>query len=314
MEVTSTFLKMDDQVEVFVKKWENLNEQPNAIVQLSHGMAEHIERYDDFAKFLVQHNIFVYGNDHRGHGRTGEKAGLFGFFSEQEGFERAVDDLYAVNLLIQKEYKDVPIILLGHSMGSFLARRYIQRYGESITGVIISGTGGNPGLTGKLGKQIAKREIRKHGLKTPSPLLNRLSFGSYNKHFSNLKTEFDWLSSDPDEVEKYMNDPLCGFVCSAGYFYDLLKGLEMIHDNRLIQNIPKELPIFIFSGTEDPVGGYSKGVQKVIQQYKRNGLENIESKFFTDGRHEMLNEKNKIDVYHLIFHWITRQLEKESEL
>jgi alpha-beta hydrolase superfamily lysophospholipase len=172
MKIASCWITMDDQVELYVKRWIMEEEtQPRAILQLSHGMAEHIERYDDFARFLVSKGIFVFGNDHRGHGHTGEKAELYGFFSEDDGFERVVDDLYEINKQIQKEYPNVPIFLMGHSLGSFLARRYIQKYADSINGVIISGTGGNPGLAGKLGKWIAKSEIRKKGLKTPSPLL-----------------------------------------------------------------------------------------------------------------------------------------------
>lgn len=310
MERTFDWIKTDHNVDLYVRKWIIPDVQPTAIVQLSHGMAEHIERYDTFANFLLQKGIYVYGNDHRGHGQTGKKAGLHGFFAEENGFEQVVDDLYAVNEFIRREYPNVPIFLMGHSMGSFLARRYIQKYSHSIRGVIISGTGGNPGIAGKLGKVIAKREIRKAGVKSPSPLLNRLSFGSFNKGVVNPKTDFDWLSSDPIEVNKYINDPLCGFICSSGYFFDLFTGLEKIHNNQLIQQIPKDLPIFIFSGEKDPVGGNTKGVQKVIQQYKQNGLENVDYMFFKDGRHEMLNETNKEEVFHTVYDWLSKQLER----
>ncbi|MEK3889121.1 alpha/beta hydrolase [Bacillus sp. FSL K6-3431] len=311
MEITSNWLTMNDQVEIHVKKWVSKDVHPQAILQLSHGMAEHIERYDEFAQYLVQKGVFVFGNDHRGHGKTAEKAGLYGFFAEEDGFEFVVNDLYHVNQWIQKEFPDIPIYLMGHSMGSFLARRYIQKYSASIKGVIISGTAGSPGVAGKLGKQIAKREIRKKGAKTPSPLLDRLSFGSFNKGMANSRTKFDWLTSDHHEVEKYINDPLCGFLCSAGYFYDLFTGLEKIHNNELIQHIPNQLPMFIFSGDKDPVGGMGKGVQKVIKQYEQNGLQNIESKFFHNGRHEMLNETNKEDVYQEVYQWLKKRLKND---
>ncbi len=305
---TYDWLTMDDQVEVYVRNWKIADKQPLAIVQLSHGMAEHIERYDSFANFLLQEGIFVYGNDHRGHGHTGERAGLHGFFAEENGFDRVVTDLYEVNQFIQAKYPNVPIFLLGHSMGSFIARRYIQEYAHSIQGVIISGTGGNPGIAGKIGKQIAKREIRKYGLKKPSTVLNRLSFGAYNRGIDDPQTEFDWLSNDPKEVEKYLNDPYCGFICSSGFFYDLFTGLEKIHHQPFIQKIPKELPILIFSGDHDPVGGHTKGVRKVIQQYTQNGLRNLEYQFFKDGRHEMLNEINKDEVYQIILNWINNHI------
>ncbi len=307
MEITSNWLTMHDQVEIYVKKWVLKNVHPKAILQLSHGMAEHIERYNEFAQYLVHKGVFVYGNDHRGHGKTGEKSGLYGFFAKEDGFEYVVDDLYSVNQWIQKEYPDVPIYLMGHSMGSFLARRYIQKYSHSIKGVIISGTAGSPGIAGEIGKQIAKWEIRIKGAKTPSPLLDRLSFGSFNKGIVNSKTKFDWLTRDQEQVAKYMNDPFCGFLSSAGYFYDLFTGLEKIHHNELIQYIPKQLPMFIFSGDKDPVGRMGKGVQKVIQQYEQNGLGNIEYKFFQNGRHEMLNETNKNEVYHVIYRWLMKQ-------
>jgi len=308
MKITSDWIRMEDQIEVYVKKWEDENIVPHAIVQISHGMAEHIERYDEFATFLVSKGIFVYSNDHRGHGHTGERAGLHGYFSDKDGFERVVEDLFEINKVIQKEHSDIPIFLFGHSMGSFLARRFIQKYAGSIKGVIISGTGSSAGLLGKIGKNIAKREIRKNGAKAPSPLMNRLTFGNYNKNIDEPKTEFDWLSSDPHEVEKYMRDPYCGFVCTAGFFYDLISGMERIHHNKHIERIPKELPMFIFSGEQDPVGGRTKGVQKVIAQYERNGLQNIDSVFFKEGRHEMLNEVNKHEVFNAVHSWISKQL------
>ncbi|MGV3467409.1 MAG: alpha/beta hydrolase [Heyndrickxia sp.] len=308
MKITSDWVRMDDETEIYVKKWEVENAVPYAILQISHGMAEHIERYDEFAKFLVTKGIFVYGNDHRGHGHTGERAGLHGYFSDEDGFERVVDDLFEINKVIRKEHPDIPVFLFGHSMGSFLARRFIQKYAESIKGVIISGTSGNAGLLGRIGKSIAKREIRKNGAKTPSPLMNRLTFGNYNRSIDLPKTEFDWLTKDPDEVEKYMSDPYCGFVCSAGFFFDLITGMERIHQNRHIQGIPKALPMFIFSGEEDPVGGRTKGVRKVIAQYERNGLQNIDSVFFKEGRHEMLNEVNKHDVFNAVYSWMLKQL------
>jgi alpha-beta hydrolase superfamily lysophospholipase len=308
MNVTSEWIPMDDHVEIYIKKWGLVDITPRAILQLAHGMAEHIERYDEFARFLIQNGIVVVGNDHRGHGHTGERAGNFGYFADENGFERVVDDLYEINQRITKEYPNVPIFLMGHSMGSFLSRRYIQKYANTIKGVILSGTGGSSGLAGKVGKLIAKREMRKNGPKMPSPLLNRLSFGQFNKGIDSPKSEFDWLTRESVEVEKYINDPFCGFVCSSSFFYDLLTGLEKIHEENAIQWIPKDLPMFIFSGENDPVGGKTKAVLKVIDQYKRNGIRNIESLFFKEGRHEMLNESNKQDVYEAVYKWITKQL------
>lgn len=302
-----SWLKMDDGTDIFVRSWKGEG-KPKAILQILHGMAEHIGRYEPFAKFLVEKGIWVYGHDHRGHGETGKKAGLFGFFAEENGFDKVTADSYNVTLHIKKEFADVPLFLFGHSMGSFIARRYIQKYRNGLAGVILSGTTGNPGLLGKVGKWLAKREMKKLGKRTPSPLMDKLIFGSYNKGFEAAKNKFAWLSRDEEEVEKYIQDPYCGFVCTSGFFYDLLSGLEKIHDAKEIRNIQKDLPFFIFSGDRDPVGAYSIGVKKVIEQYKKHGINNITSVFYRDGRHEMLNEINRNIVFLDIWTWIDKQL------
>lgn len=302
------WLEMDDGHEIYLRSWVNEGESPKAIVQISHGMAEHIARYDDFAQFLLNRGIFVYGNDHRGHGHTGEKAGVFGYFAQKDGFDRVVNDLHAVTNHIKKLYPDKPIILFGHSLGSFLSRRYIQKYSSDITGVILSGTGGNPGVAAAIGKLVAKREIRKFGKTAPSHVMNRIIFGSYNKGLDHVKNKFSWLSRDESVVHAYLQDPYCGFVCSGTFFYDLLTGLQLIHQDALIQQIRKDLPIFFISGDRDPVGTYAKGVKKAIKQLEKNGLHKIEYRFYQDARHEVLNEINKEEVYEDIIQWIERTL------
>jgi alpha-beta hydrolase superfamily lysophospholipase len=302
------WLTMSDGHDVFVNKWYDENEKPRAILQLSHGMAEHIKRYREFAHSLVSKGIFVYGNDHRGHGRTGEKAGLLGFFAEDNGFERAVWDLKEINAFIHKQYPDTPVFIMGHSMGSFLVRRFVQRFQGLVDGVIISGTGGNPGIMGKVGKRLAKSQIRKIGNRTESPLMNNLTFGSYNKRFSNSETEYDWLTRDRNEVQKYIEDPYCGYIATAGFYYDLLSGLNIIHRNNEVNKIEKDLPFFFFSGDQDPVGNNTKGVLAVIQQYKKHGIEKIDYTFYKEGRHEMLNETNRDEVIENIINWLEKQL------
>jgi alpha-beta hydrolase superfamily lysophospholipase len=176
--------------------------------RMKNGMAEHIQRYEGFARELVSENLFVYGNDHRGHGIIGKMNNSLGYFADEDGFEKVVNDMFQLTSIIENEYPDVPIILFGHSMGSFLSRRYIQLFGQKLAGVILSGTGGDPGFMGKIGQLIAAREMKKKGRKTPSPLLNNLTFGSYNKGFRPNRTEFDWLSRDEQEVDKYIADVL----------------------------------------------------------------------------------------------------------
>ncbi|MGM0877200.1 MAG: alpha/beta hydrolase [Bacillota bacterium] len=302
------WLSMSDRNELFLNKWYDENVKPRAIVQLSHGMAEHIERYHDFANSLVSKGIFVYGNDQRGHGKTGEKSELLGFFADFNGFERVVEDLREINGFIHKQYPDTPVFIMGHSMGSFLVRRFVQRFHGVVDGVIISGTGGNPGLMGRIGKRLAKSQIRKLGSRTESPLMKKLTFGSYNKKFTDVETEYDWLTRDRTEVQKYIEDPYCGYIATAGFYYDLLTGLEIIHKNNEVKKINKNLPFFFLSGELDPVGNHTKGVKGVIQQLKKHGIANIDYTFYKEGRHEMLNEMNRDEVKEDIIHWLEKQL------
>jgi alpha-beta hydrolase superfamily lysophospholipase len=298
-----------DGLEIYAVKWGGeSSEKPRAIVQISHGMAEHVKRYDSFARVLVSQNIFVYGNDHRGHGMTGSKTNSIGYFADEEGFERVVNDMEALTSIIEKEYPGVPIFLFGHSMGSFLSRRYIQLYGNRLAGVILSGTGGDPGIIGKIGKMIAAREKKKKGSRTPSPLMNKLTFGSYNKAFKPTRTDFDWLSRDEQEVDMYIADPLCGGVFTAGFYYDLLEGLETVNKPENIMATPASLPIFLISGSKDPVGGDTKGVLKSFQAYKAEGMQNVTYKFYEGARHELLNETNREEVQDDVIHWIDTHL------
>lgn len=302
------WLRMSDGHDVFVKKWYEEKKEPTAILQLSHGMAEHIKRYHEFAISLASKGIVVFGNDHRGHGETGGKSGVLGFFAEENGFERAVDDLKEINCVIHEQYPDTPVFLMGHSMGSFLVRRFVQRFHNCIHGVIISGTGGNPGFMGKLGKTLAKSQMRKLGNKTESPLMNKLTFGSNNKKIADAETEYDWLTRDRNEVKKYIDDPYCGYIATTGFYYDLLSGLDIIHKNNEVNKIDKNLPFFFFSGDQDPVGNHTKGVIGVIEQFKKHGIKKIDYTFYKEGRHEMLNETNREEVTNDIIQWIEKQL------
>ncbi|WP_042461556.1 alpha/beta hydrolase [Neobacillus dielmonensis] len=304
-----TFQTMDG-IDIFAKKWMNKDVgTPKAIVQIAHGMAEHIARYDTFARNLVTENVFVYGNDHRGHGETGKKANSIGYFADEQGFEKVVEDMRNLTTIIEKEYPDIPIYLFGHSMGSFLSRRYIQRFGGLLSGTILCGTSGNPGIMGKIGKVIAARESKKKGSKTPSPFLNNLTFGSYNKAFQPNRTEFDWLTRDEKEVDQYIADPLCGGIFTAGFFYDLLDGLLTTNMPQNIGVIPTNLPIFLISGDQDPVGGKKgKGVIQTMQQFKNAGLQDVSIKLYPEARHELLNEINKNEVQNDIIEWINAHL------
>lgn len=294
------WLLMPDHVNVYVKKWSQKDRHPKAIVQLSHGMVEHIGRYDDFARFLVNNGIFVYGNDHRGHGRTGERQGQLGYFSDHDGFKKVAEDLHEVTRVIKEEHPNVPLFLLGHSMGSFLARKYIQDYSHDINGVILSGTGFFSSLTTKAGKTLASLLPAKE----ESHVMNHIAFGSYQKKLKDIQTDFDWLTRDRDAVQTYLDDPYTGFVPTSRFFHDLMEGLRDIHRKKANQTIRKDLPILLMSGDADPVGNYSKGIWKVAHHYHQMGIKHIKVMLYVEGRHELLNETNKEEVYEQTLSWI----------
>ncbi|HLR69551.1 alpha/beta hydrolase [Virgibacillus alimentarius] len=298
------WIKSHDDESIFVKKWYKEAQQPKAIIQIAHGMVEHIRRYGTFSHFLLNQNIFVYGNDHRGHGQTGEKQGLFGYLSDKEGFTKTALDLYEVTKQIKQDYPNTPIILFGHSMGSFLTRKYIQHQSDAVNGVILSGTGFHYGLRIKTAKALASILPPKE----KSKLMNSLVFGTYNKRIAAKKTGFDWLSSDEKAIQEYINDPHTGFIPTARFFYDLMTGLEDIHNKKRNAFIRKDLPMLIISGDADPVGDYSKGVWKTAHLFRQAGLSDITTMLFENGRHELLSEGNKEEVFSAIFKWIQTQL------
>lgn len=311
MKEQSFFLKTDDQAELFVRQWAKVP-RPSAVLQLAHGMAEHSARYARFAHDSNEQGVIVFASDHRGHGHTGERAGLMGYFGPEDGFERVVNDLYVVNHWIQGKYPDLPIFLMGHSMGSFLARRYMQKFGRTIRGAILMGSAGNPGPAAKVGKLIARLQMRKDPTK-PSAILDRLTMGGYNRSIKNTRTKFDWLTQDQAEVDKYLADPFCGIVCSSGFFYDLFTGLEQIHDPSLIENIPPDLPILVVSGEADPVGNNGKGIRQFVSQYEQCGLRAIKTILYPGARHELLNETNRDEVTGDIFTWLQEQIGKDED-
>lgn len=298
------WIQAEDDTAIYVKKWYKEAQKPKAIIQIAHGMAEHIQRYKPFANYLMEQNIFVYGNDHRGHGQTGVKQGLFGFFSKTDGFVKTTADLYEVTKQIKQDHPNTPLFLYGHSMGSFLARRYIQDHSRAIDGVILSGTGFHSFFTTQLGKTIAR--ILPPGEK--SNLMNTLAFGSYNKKTTN-KTAFDWLTNDETAVQTYIDDPHAGFVPTARFFYDLMDGLQDIRDQKRNATIQKDLPMLLVSGDADPVGDYAKGVWKTADLYEHAGLVNIVTMLFADRRHELLHEQNKQEVYTAIYQWLKRHFD-----
>lgn len=301
--------KGQDGREIFYRSWlpENAGVL-KAAVQISHGLAEHSARYEDFAENLVKAGFAVYAGDHRGHGMTAGNIENLGHFSDTRGWETVVADMRSLTEIIKNNHPGLPIFLFGHSMGSFLSRDYIFTYPGNIRGVILSGTAADPGLPGYAGIAIAGLQCLIRGRRTKSLLIDRLSFGNYNKSFLPNRTDFDWLSRDNSEVDKYINDPFCGSVSSAGLFYDLLKGIKKISKKSNFLKIPKDLPMLLISGEKDPVGNNTGGVIKVYNAYKKSGIRDISIKFYKDGRHESLNEINRSEVYRDVVEWLNSHL------
>ncbi|MBW1648578.1 MAG: lysophospholipase [Deltaproteobacteria bacterium] len=301
--------RTDDGSDIFTYRWlPDPDTSIKAVVQIAHGMAEHAGRYGRFAEVLNAAGYAVYANDHRGHGRTAGDPARTGYFADHDGWFKVAGDLVQLTGIIRENHPGRPVFLLGHSMGSFLVRTVITQDAGEIAGAVLSGTGGDPGLLGKVGLVIARAVAALKGRRHPSRLLNALSFGGFNKAFAPARTEFDWLSRDSAEVDKYVADPFCGAVFSAGFFVDLLTGMAYIHRPEQIARIPKDLPIYLFSGAADPVGDRTRGVQQVADAYRRAGIRDVTVRFYEGGRHEMLNEINRQEVFDDTIAWLDDRL------
>lgn len=269
-------------------------DEVRAAVQLTHGMAEHIDRYDEFARYLAENGVLVYGQDHAGHGKSVGEGMPKGFFAEQNGWDALVQDMRTLHDLVKKDYPSIPFILFGHSMGSFLARTYAGRDGKDFDAYVFCGTAGrNPVLP--IAKLIAKHEIKKHGPHEPSKLLHRLAFGAYNNAFRPNRTEVDWLSKNEKNVDWYLEDELCGFVFTAPAMLDLFYGLSEVSGKKWAERVPKR-PVLLIAGDRDPVGNMGKGVRQVAD-WLSDTKHTVELILYHDCRHEILNEDIREDVY-----------------
>jgi alpha-beta hydrolase superfamily lysophospholipase len=310
MTAASFTFQSSDETEIFAMKWSpEALQKPKAAVQIAHGYAEHIGRYDAFASKLAEAGIVVYGNDHRGHGKTNGNVGEAICFADEAGFDKVVADMRALTEIIQAENPAIPLFLFGHSMGSMLTRRYIQFYGDDLTGAVLSGSGVFSNGLLKLGTVVAASEIKRNGRTHPSPLLDKLVFQNFNRGFKPARTDLDWLSRDPLEVDKFLADPLRGKIGSAGYFHDFFSGLLVMNNVENIQSTPKDLPLHFISGTADPVGGKAgKGIVQTCRAYQYVGLQHVSYKLYEGARHELLNETNKDEVTQDIIEWVVARL------
>lgn len=282
------------------------------VVQIVHGMAEYVERYEEFARFLTDRGFVVVGEDHMGHGKSVGEDGKYGYFCEQDPATVLVRDVHRLKKATAERYPNVPYVIVGHSMGSFITRNYMFRYGTGIDGAVIMGTGMQPKAVLVLSRMLAAVQGMLLGSGKKGKLLDKLAFGSYNRRIGNPATPFDWLSRDGERVEQYLNDPMCGFVFTINGFATLFELISRLYHSENLERIPKKLPVFLVSGDADPVGDYGKGVRKSYISLRAVGLEDLKVKLYEGGRHELLNETNRQDVMQDIYSWIEKKVLHEK--
>lgn len=287
--------------------WEP-DQTPKAVIQIFHGLGEHSARYDRFARTAMSHGYAVCAHDHRGHGPTAEN---IGFFAAKDGWELLVADGHRVTEFLQQKFTKQPVVLLGHSMGSYIAQSYAMRYGHDLAALILSGSSWPARLQLFILRLLARFESWRHGKSGSSPLLDKLGFGAFNKPFEPARTELDWLSREPSEVDAYINDPLCGGPYTTGLWLDLLSGLLSISTNQALRQISQDLPILITGGADDPVGG-KRGMNELAARYKATGHASLSTKIYPEGRHEMLNETNRDEFTDDLLRWIAQNLSRQQ--
>lgn len=280
---------------------------PKAVLQISHGMCEYIERYEGFIDYLTEHGFLVCGNDHLGHKNSALSKNKLGYFAPKNGYTFLPRDLARITRLVQRQYPELPFFLLGHSMGSFVARAYMARYPDLIDGIIICGTSGsNPAL--KAGSALISIVKALKGEFYRSPLIDKLMFGNYNSRYANVSSKFDWLTHDKTVIQKYENDEYCNFLFTTSGYKDLTRLLGYVSSQQWYTALPKELPVFLISGDMDPVGGWGKGIREVEKRLRHQGLTKLNVKLYKDMRHEILNETGKEEVYKDILSWLEKQI------
>jgi alpha-beta hydrolase superfamily lysophospholipase len=270
---------------------------PRAVLHILHGMGEHGARYARLAATMNDAGFAVYAHDHRGHGRSVANPADLGHLGDEDGFLAMVRDAHAVNRAIAAKHPGLPIVMLAHSMGSFVAQVMLFSYPDDFVGCALSGSSGAPPLLAKAGRVAARVERARLGKRGKSPLLTALTFGDFNKKFAPNRTDFDWLSRDQAEVDKYIADPLCGFASSTQSWIDLLDALDtIVHEPSSQARIPKDMPVYLFAGDKDPVGDMGAGVRKLHDEYRRAGLVDLAITLYPNARHETLNETNRDQV------------------
>ncbi len=302
------FDSRDGKSRIHAVKWIPDGE-PGAIFQIVHGMAEYVERYEPFAEYLCERGYLVTGEDHLGHGKTAAiNNAQKGYVCERHGDTVMVRDVHRLKKIMQGEFPGVPYFIMGHSMGSFMLRNYMYRYGTGINGAIVMGTGQPSRGVLRISRAVCAVQGFVMGDDHVSGFINMVAFGSYNKRIPKARSRFDWITRDAGILDEYVADPDCGFTFTVNGFKCLFKLLWKLTDDENVEQMPVELPVLMLSGAEDPVGGYGIQVSQVYESYVKLGMKDVKMQLYHDDRHELLNELDRDQVYQDIFEWVEKHL------
>ncbi len=281
---------------------------PKAVLQIAHGIAEYVHRYNDFAAFLAENGIAVVGEDHIGHGESVAKGAPHVYFAEKDGWNKVVADIHTLRNMYGEKYPDVPYFLMGHSMGSFLARTYLIKFPGDVDGAIIMGTGQQSPALIAGGKAIGKIIGKLNGFDKPHDIVTNLAFGSYTKGIENVRTPLDWLSVNEENVDRYIADPKCGEPATVGLFLDMLGGIDFIRRQENVDKMDVTKPVLFIAGEKDPVGDFGKGVKAAFATFDKAGVKDLSCKLYPGLRHEILNEDCGKNVYEYIYDWLLERI------
>ena len=320
----------DGRTKIHAVEWRP-DGNPVCALQIVHGMAEYADRYDPIARYFAERGILVTGHDHLGHGKSVGEDHPYGYFCHENAPDVLVEDVHALRMHILKEHAlkehtpaertsaaqkgpqqenmtRIPYLMLGHSMGSFVLRNYLCRYGEGLSGAVIMGTGMQSERLLKTSLGLVRVLTALQGEKHKSGLVNALAFGSYNRRISHPVSAMDWLSRDPQEVAKYNADPLCGFTFTLNGFATLFTLIQRLHDDRRLEGMPRHLPVRFVAGEMDPVGNYGRAVRQVYDSCLQLGMRDVSMKLYENDRHELVNEADRELVWKELYEWIVKTI------
>lgn len=298
-----TFLSKEGKIQIHGVRWIPEDGKIRGILQITHGMVEYIERYDGFARYLNERGYLVTGHDHLGHGKSVTDSSRWGYFGDH-GSDILVGDMHTHRMLTREKYPGVPYFMLGHSMGSFLLRRYLYLHGDKLQGAVVMGTGAQPDAAVKSGKLLCSLIARFKGWDYRSNLIQKMAFSGNDKRFAGEGLKNSWLTRDTEIVKRYNATPECSFQFTLNGFYALFDTIWNINRPEHMNQMPRKLPMLFVSGAEDPVGGFGAGVKKAYGIYQALGMEDLTCKLYEKDRHEILNELDKEQVYEDIFCWL----------